>query len=114
MKRYKRTEEDTLMQAIAEMYDFHPKSHKKVLVFDIVDDNGDIISRIGTFWSRWDKQWKYFESSDGLPTFAQTSKHFLSNLFCGKNQRGMIYSAQHGKFKVFRADTEAEVCDEEK
>ena len=107
MKKLEYTEEVTLMQAIAEMYNFHPRSHKETLMFDVISREDDsIIVRIGTAYSKWDKTWKHFYSREYEPTFSQTPEHFLSNLFCSSDRR-LIYGAQQGVFKVLRvkADT---------
>ena len=99
-------EEVTLLQAVAECYNFHPRSHKQRIEFEIVFQNEKKTVWFGKSWSEIDREWRYYEGETYCPTFSQCEQHFLSNLFCGElRKREMIYSAQQGDFKVYRIDT---------
>lgn len=104
-------EEVTLVQAVAECYNFKPKSKKEIIKFEIrfFDNNNEMIEKkiwFGKGWSKIDKEWRYFEGQTNCPTFSQEARHFLSNLFCSNLAREeLIYGAQQGDFKVFRVQT---------
>ena len=99
-------EEVTLLQAVAECYNFHPRSHKKKIEFEIAFQGEDRTVWFGKAWSKIDKDWRYFDGETYCPTFSQCEQHFLSNLFCGNlRKKEMIYAAQQGDFKVYRVDT---------
>ena len=106
MKRRQHLEEVTLLQAVAECYNFHPRSHKKRIEFEIVFQGENRTVWFGKSWSNFDHEWRYFEGETNCPTFSQCEQHFLSNLFCGDlRKKEMIYAAQQGDFKVYRVDT---------
>ena len=104
MKR-KHLEEVTLLQAVAECYNFHPRSHKKRIEFEIVFQDKENTVWFGKAWSKYEHDWRYYEGESNCPTFSQCERHFLSNLFCGNTRKDMIYGAQQGGFKVYRVDT---------
>lgn len=101
MKR-EHLEEVTLLQAIGDCYNFHPHSHKARIEFEIVFPNEERTIWFGKHWSNVDKCWTYYEGQTNCPTYAHKEKHFLSNLFCGNLNNNLVYSAQQGKFKVYK------------
>ena len=99
-------EEVTLLQAVSECYNFHPRSHKKRIEFEIVFPNEEKTVWFGKSWSKLDKEWKYYDGETYCPTFAREEKHFLSNLFCGEIRKHLIYAAQQGTYKIYRVKVE--------
>ena len=49
-------EEVTLLQAVAECYNFHPRSHKKRIEFEIVFQGEDKTVWFGKSWSKIDHE----------------------------------------------------------
>ena len=93
----------TLIEALAECYDFNPKKKKESqIVFEITDDDepGKWV-RFGKHWSKLYGEYTFFEWEKNCPSFQCDEKHFVSNLMTtGFASRQMRYTAQQGTFKV--------------
>ena len=98
----------TLIEAIAELYNFNPR--KKIgseIVFEIVDPDdagteceGDFL-RIGKHWSKAEHKWVYFEHQRYCPCLQDEEKHFISNIMTTSfARRCMHYAAQQGTYVV--------------
>lgn len=100
-------EQVTLLQAVAELYNFHPRSHKLRMLFEIKFKDTNHTIKFGKGWSKLNKDWQYFYGQTNCPTFGAVEKHFLSNLFCcqfGGKQFPLIYGAQQGDFIITRIE----------
>lgn len=113
-KKSKILREVTLLQAIAECYNFNLR--KKIgseILFEVrfcdendnSEDKDTRIVRFGKHWSKVEHEWKYLEWKPNCPCFGQNEKHWLSNLFCIKAMReNCIYGAQQGDFHVYEVE----------
>ena len=109
--------EYTLLEALAEIYNFHPKKKRESqILFEITVESDDKWLRFGKNYSKFDKDWRYMEWERYCPCFGQEEKHFVPNLMTSSfAQNYLRYSAQQGEFKIMkiydsRIDTEWHNC----
>lgn len=109
--------EYTLLEALAEVYDFNPKKKQESqILFEITVEGDDRWLRFGKNYSKFDKDWRYLEWERYCPCFGQEEKHFVPNLMTSSFARDYLhYGAQQGRFKIMkiydsRIDTEWHNC----
>lgn len=97
-------QEVTMIQAIAECYEFNPRKKKgSVICFEVSFPNEEKTLKFGKNWSRLEHKWQYFTEDTYCPALQSEEKHFISNIFARSGvQRCMTYSAQQGRYKVVR------------
>lgn len=96
----------TLIEALAELYNFNPKKKaKSQIIFEIIDENngGCDYLRFGKTYSSIEHKWEFMENAKNGPWLNCEEKHFISNLMCNHFAKdNMIYGAQQGTFKVHK------------
>lgn len=94
----------TLIEALAELYNFNPKKKKKSqIVFELTDDGVYKWLRFGKSYSNIEHKWQFFEHAKNCPCLSCEEKHFISNLMCnGFAKDRMTYGAQQGTFEVHK------------
>lgn len=98
----------TLVEAIAEVYNFNPrKKCDSQIIFEVTDeDEPDTWIRFGKHWDKFEHKWTFTEQAKNCPCLGCEERHFVSNLMAnGFAKSQMIYGAQQGTFKVRK------VCD---
>ena len=100
----------TLIEALAELYDFNPKRKKKSqIVFELTDKGVHRWLRFGKYYNNIEHKWQFFEQARDCPCLNCEEKHFVSNLMCYSFAKDrMTYGAQQGTFEVHN-DEDAEV-----
>ena len=102
------TEDITLIEALAEVYNFNPRKKRDAqIIFEITDeDEPDKWLRFGKCWNKFEHRWSFIEHATNCPCLGCEERHFVSNLMAnGFAKSQMIYGAQQGTFKVRK------VCD---
>ena len=96
----------TLIEALAELYNFNPKKKtKSQIVFEIIDEDDEICDylQFGKTYSSIEHKWVFIEHAKNGPWLNYEEKHFISNLMCNHFAKdNMIYGAQQGTFKVHK------------
>ena len=95
--------EYSLIEALAECYDFNPRKKKGAqIIFEITDkDEPGRWLRFGKNWSSVFHEWAYFEGEKNCPYLHCEEKHFVSNLMAnGFATAQMRYGAQQGTFNI--------------
>lgn len=94
--------EYTLIEALAETYEFNPrKKTNGQIVFELTDkDEPGRWLRFGKNWSKLDHVWHFLTWEKNCPCLTSEEKHFVSNLMTYEfAKRQMRYSAQQGTFR---------------
>lgn len=97
-------QEVTMIQAIAECYEFNPRKKKgSAICFEVSFPNEEKTLKFGKNWSRLEHKWQYFTHDTNCPVLQSEEKHFISNIFArDRAQKYMKYAAQQGRYKVVR------------
>lgn len=99
--------EYTLIEALAELYNFNPRKKKNAqIVFEIsekIDPINNEIYKFGKNWAKFDHKWEYFDFQTNCPVLGCEERHFVSNLFTNSfAKKYMHYGAQQGTYRVHK------------